>query len=183
MYEREGIDLREEYLQWLTEQVSAYEYTDLLAYLYDTQFIFVLDRDRNRAEDGIDLRFQFGYDCGYSHIEIMRGLGMDICSVLEMMVALALRVQVQIMDDMDGSDRTGTWFHDMLVSLGISDMIDGYFDRRRASDVIYRFMMRDYNADGRGGLFYIPDADEDMRDVEIWYQMQRYLNRIVFERS
>lgn len=41
------------------------------------------------------------------------------CSVLEMIIALAIRLEEHIMDDPDIGNRTGQWFWDMIVSLGL----------------------------------------------------------------
>lgn len=178
------MDLREEYLDWLIEQVSGYDYSDLLAFLFDVPFISILDMDRNRAEDGIDLRYRFGYEHGYSHTELFDGFAMlSDCSVLEMMVALALRCQVEIMDDMDGSDNTPILFRDMLRSLEVDHMTNGYFNQPKARYAINRFVNRQYEPNGHGGLFTIHHTNEDMRNIEIWYQLQRYLNETAFERS
>lgn len=92
------------------------------------------------------------------------------CSVLEMIIALAIRLEEHIMDDPDIGNRTGQWFWDMIVSLGLGSMDDSKFDKAHAIDVIRRFLDRDYGRDGKGGLFTIEHCRYDMRDIEIWYQ-------------
>ena len=47
-----------------------------------------------------------------------------------------------------------------------------------AIDVIRRFLNRDYERDGKGGLFTIEHCRYDMRDIEIWYQANWYLDNI-----
>ena len=37
---------------------------------------------------------------------------------------------------------------------------------------------RDYGRDGKGGLFTIEHCRYDMRDIEIWYQANWYLDNI-----
>lgn len=175
--------IREEYQDWLVHLVDAEHYSELLAYLGDTEFIFTIGRDSNRAEDGIDLRYRFAFDHGYTNNDISEAFGNERCSVLEMMVALCLRIDGEIMDNMDGSEHVYTWFIGMLESLGLSGMCDGHFDIYKAERIIHRFLYRDYEPNGRGGLFTFYDSRDDVRDTEIWAQMMRYLTEFIFERS
>ena len=43
-------------------------------------------------------------------------------------------------------------------------------------DIIYQFLYRAYEPNGKGGLFYIRDYYEDLRNVEIWTQLCWYLD-------
>lgn len=141
-------------------------YSNLLEYLYTKEFRYSILRDENRAEDGIDLRYRFGYEKYINRP----------CSVLEMMLALAIRCEETIMDNPDIGDRTSQWFWRMIVNLGLGDMRDDVYDERHVNRVVERFLSRDYSPDGEGGLFYIPNCECDMRDVEIWVQLCWYLD-------
>ena len=99
------------------------------------------------------------------------------CSVLEMMVALAMSCE-NIMNDPQIGDRTGQWFWNMIISLGLGSMTDIRFDKEYCLEVIYRFLDREYEPDGKGGLFTIRNCDTDLRNVGIWYQTCWYLNNI-----
>ena len=101
------------------------------------------------------------------------------CSVLEMMIALAIRCEEHIMDDPDVGNRTGQWFWNMIMNLGLGSMTDDQFDKRYAEQVIERFLNREYEQDGEGGLFTVKHCKHDLRTVEIWYQMCWYLDEIV----
>jgi hypothetical protein len=57
-------------------------------------------------------------------------------------------------------------------------MTDGHYDEIYVTEVIDRFINRKYEPNGKGGLFTIRNVKEDLRDVEIWYQMCWYLNSI-----
>ena len=83
------------------------------------------------------------------------------------------------MDNPAVGDRTAQWFWSMIVSLGLGSMTDSRFDEYYVERVIDRFLNRDYSPDGRGGLFTIPRCEEDLRDVEIWYQTTWYLDTIM----
>ena len=99
------------------------------------------------------------------------------CSVFEMMVALAQRCEA-VMDDPKIGDRTGQWFWGMIASLGLNGMSDNHYDEKYVKDVINRFLDREYEPNGKGGLFTIRNCEHDLRDVEIWYQLCWYLDTI-----
>ena len=102
------------------------------------------------------------------------------CSVLEMMIAMAYRGEEQIMDDYNYGDRTGQWFWNMLSSLGLSKMSDLYFDEAYVSDIINRFLNREYEPNGKGGLFTIENTEYDLREVDIWTQFMWYLEDFIY---
>ena len=58
-------------------------------------------------------------------------------------------------------------------------MDDTRFDRPYVNSVVKKFLKRDYEPNGQGGLFTIKKCRDDLRDVEIWYQMCWYLDSIV----
>ena len=138
-------------------------YHKLLSYLYDTEFIYILEKDGNRACDGIDFRHYYG--CTDTRP----------CSVLEMMIALAYKVEDTIMDDPDAGNRMGQWFWNMIVNLELGHMCDSRFDAKYTERVVRRFLNREYDPNGRGGLFTV-DTQYDMREIEIWYQLMFYLD-------
>ena len=83
------------------------------------------------------------------------------------------------MDDPQVGNRTGEWFWGMITNLGLGSMTDSRYDRQRVDDVIFRFLHRGYDRDGRGGLFRVRNCHQDMRDVEIFYQLCYYLDEIM----
>jgi hypothetical protein len=96
-----------------------------------------------------------------------------------MMVALSIRIEEEIMDDQSVGDRTGQWFWGMIVNLGLGYMDNDRFNEPVARERIDIFLNREYEPDGRGGLFTIKGCPYDLRDVEIWYQINWYLDTIV----
>lgn len=178
-------ELGQEYFEWICQLVCNERYSKTLSYrkllkkLHEYEFIYILSRDGNRADDGIDLRYRFGYERGYEILEITDHLDNKPCSILEMMTALAIRCEEHIMDDPEIGNRTGQWFWNMIVSLGLGSMSDNRFDERYLDNVITRFLNRDYERNGRGGLFIVENTQDDLRNVEIWYQMCWYLNELL----
>lgn len=180
--------LREEYFEWLCNKVidndSDVKYSKLMSCLFDSTFIPVMSMDENRADDGKNLRYRFGRENdiprGAILIELDSGdhNDSDACSMLEMMIALSIRCEETIMTDEEYGDRTGTWFWNMIVSLGLGTMNDLRFDEKYVNIVIDRFINRQYKRNGEGGLFTINGIKKDMRKFEIWYQMCWYLDSL-----
>lgn len=175
-------DIYEQYFNWLCDvvNVSTVSYDKLLRLLHRIKFRWSNIRDKNRAEDGTDLRFRFRKSIdGLSRNEVLNWHDEEPCSVLEMMIALAIRAEEQIMDNPQVGNRTTQWFWSMVASLGLTGMSDDMFDLIEAKDIIERFLDREYSPDGKGGLFTIRDCEYDLRDVEIWTQLCWYLDRFV----
>lgn len=178
-------NIENEYFDWMCHLVNTnrynkgHSYRTLLLYLANRDFTFLIDRDSNRDADGRDLRYRFAYDNNYDIDRTVKLLDRGRSSILEMMVALSLRCEESIMSDPDEGDRTGEWFWEMIFSLGLIHMDDNGFDGLYVDEVIDRFLTRTYRRNGEGGLFTIEHCKEDMRKVEIWYQMNWYLNTIL----
>lgn len=170
------IDRYFEYLCGMAGTPRKGSYRKLLMRLHDTAFYFSMGLDEDRAQDGINLRYKFAFENGIHDID---DYIYTPCSVLEMMVALAYRMDEQIMYDDELGDRTGTWFWGMVKSLGLFSMTDDNFDRDYVDDRLAIFMDRHYDAEGHGGLFTVEHGKTDMRELTIWYQMNAYLNTIV----
>ena len=174
------MDVREQYFNWMYDMVFTKRtpsYVRLLRYLNSQEFTYNIRLDGNRADDGLYLRYRFKQENHLRAVDVDRCLT-GKCSVLEMMVALCLRIEEDIMDDPKGN-RIHKWFHVMLKSLGLLDMDDAYFDERYTDKVITRFLNREYEPNGAGGLFRIKDCPYDLRSVEIWYQMCWYFDSIL----
>ena len=178
-----GNGFEREYFEWMYRLVCGDRYGEinsykkLLSYLHDVEFTYIIPKDANRAEDGIDLRYRFTYDyAGEEDTSCCRIMGP--CSVFEMLVALAIRCEETIMDDPNYGNRTAQWFWRMINNLGLGSMTDKRFDKNYVDDVMFNFLNRRYSPDGRGGLFTIRDCDCDLRRVEIWLQLLWYLDTI-----
>lgn len=173
-------DVGLEYFEWLTDLVNegrfggCVSFRKLLAYLHDTEFIYLIPKDENRAADGVYLRYRFAYEHSGDEEMFLHGP----CSVLEMMIGLAVRCEEDTMADTQIGDRTSQWFWGMVTNLGLGGMNDDRFDIDEVSEVIEQFLYREYSPDGRGGLFTVRGCRKDLRKVEIWTQLMWYLDTI-----
>jgi len=175
-------DLAGRYFDWLYERVCGdweprgLSFHSLLMFLYNQNYIPSCEMDEARAEDGLDLRYRFAREQNIQYQAIQDSFAGIPCSMLEMMVALAIRVEEHILEDAAAGNRVGQWFWNMVVSLGLVAMDDSRFDESRAQGVLARFNARDYQPNGAGGLFTLMNPKEDMRTLDIWYQLMAYLN-------
>lgn len=176
--------IKEKYYQWLVSLVSddyhSKYYTKLLEKLYSTEFTWTMAMDKNRATDGIDLRVRFADENELLLEENLYPLD-GPCTVLEMMVALSLRCEETIMGDADFGDRTGDWFWGMVRNLGLQQMDNYNYDELKVNIAVQRLLNRAYQKNGEGGLFTVRDYrdwTDDLRNVDIWYQMLWYLDEI-----
>ena len=142
-------------------------YRKLFEYLYLKDFEWSIMMDRNRAIDGIDLREKYG--CSNDLLD-------EPCSVLEMLIALACRIENQFMTNYELGDRTGQWFWMMITNLGLNRLDDDNFNEEVADYFTDRFLNRDYEYNGEGGgLFILDHPYQDLRDVEIWVQANWFI--------
>lgn len=179
-------ELNNRYFDWMCRLVlerrysKGHSYHKLLRFLHSIEFSYIIPMDGNREADGIDLRYRFGYENSYKDSVIATYLDNRPCSVLEMMIALAIRCEENIMDDPDVGDRTGLWFWGMIDNLGLKGMNDINYDEQYTNKIIKRFLSRNYKRNGEGGLFTVKKSGRDLRNVEIWYQMCWYLDEFVY---
>lgn len=167
----------DDYFCWLANFVpNRYQYNELINALYRKEFAYIFVMDSNRAEDGISLRLRFERDYDYCPGLVTGYFENRPCSVLEMIVALALRCEESIMYDERFGDRTTFWIGIMLSNMGLDSFDDGNFDPYQVNDILECFINRQYQKNGKGGLFYFKRDDIDVRAMEIWIQMNWYLN-------
>ncbi len=174
--------MRVKYYRWLVHQICKDDkyhgkyYTKLLRDLYNTYFEFDNEMDENRSADGIDLRVRFA-----DEMEIM--LDDDLypldgpCTILEMMVALALRAERELLEDGGACDL----FWGMVKSLGLYKNDDYNYNEFITAAALDKLQSRSYQPNGKGGLFTIKHPREDLRNVDIWYQCMWYLDAIMKE--
>lgn len=164
------------YFRWLYKQVGsvteknpARSYLNLMRQLYQTEFVWFVPNDHNRAEDGRDLRLRFVHYSGVTPDDDWMGLG---CSMFEMLLGLSHRLSFE-----DGRKPKG-WFWELIDNLGMTELTDknyGDLTHEAVEETLNRVVWRTYEPDGLGGLFPLEHPREDQREVEIWYQLCAYL--------
>lgn len=152
-----------------------HRYSELLHTLFEREFTYIIFNDDNRANDGLNIRNHYAWANDIS-VGFWEGILPNNCTMLEMMLALARRWNDEFLWDPDYGDRTSQWFWEMIKNLGL-DFYDNYnFDRDEVNRIIDVFLDREYDSNGEhGGMFPVREHGEDMRETELWYQMNYYL--------
>lgn len=163
--------MRNNYYHWLISKVcngtyDARYYSKLLFDLYSIDFTWSIPLDENREIGGLALREDFGSNDGTP------------CSVLEMMVALSLRIEREYLTEGEAVE----FFWGMIKSLGLYLNDDYNYDGDLTDAVIENLLNHTYRKDGKGGLFKMKNPPEDMRDVQIWQQAMWYISETYDER-
>lgn len=174
--------LTQGYFEYLCEVIHVDQiersYWILAHDLFKRPFYSLIPHDENRASDGLELREEYLRELHYPKYADIEGE----CSVLEMLIGLARRMDFETSDPYDlsdSTDRTSYWFWEMIDNLGLLAFDDEsyveyggmtYVDRE-----IDRLLKRAYSRNGRGGLFPLERNRCDQRNVELWYQMNNYL--------
>lgn len=171
--------IRQDYFDWLCSIVGERDRLLLLRSLHERDFVAVLDKDSNRAMDGMELRDEYFETNPYYESGALDGP----CSVLEMLIGLARRIDFDLKKTDFDRDRTADWFWIMIENLGLEgytdeDFYDGEGAEFAISETIDTWLSREYLPDGRGGLFPLRWPSADQRDVEIWYQKEQFLKEI-----
>ncbi len=169
--------LDQHYFDWLYGQVCSVKaknpsktYRNLLHILFTKEVIWFVPNDDNRLEDGRDLRYEF-LDSEHIAMNPQDKLWLDLgCSFLEFLIGISRRgsFMTDIPEDV--------WFWDLMENLGLKKFNDrAQFDREEVEDVLDRVIWRTYNYDGSGGLFPLESPSEDQRKIEVWYQLNAYV--------
>lgn len=168
--------LEEVYFNWLYTKIQrgpgrtpSTSYRSLIFALQSTEYQWLVLGDDNRAADGIDLRSEFLNELGIDNVE-PGWLDLE-CSVLEMLIALARNCAFQTaLDEKE-------WFWIFLENLELSEISDGSYSSQahHIYPTLQAFVGREYDRNGRGGIFPLRHTDNDQRRTELWYQFSEYL--------
>lgn len=175
------VSLTNHYYVWLLKLIRVDDhpgYSKLLKYLRLKEFYWSIPNDKNRSDDGKELRNDFLRENNLLSSDIWEE---EPCSVLEMIIALARRISEDIVPDF-GED-TAYWFWRLLDNLGVLNFTDDKYKSDTIEDIVSLFLDRKYNSDGFGGLFYTKNLElcqkkchkKNFRHIEIWYQMQFWI--------
>lgn len=164
------------YFDWLSRIVNAEnhrEYQDALWFLASKTFFYSINEDANRVADALDLRREYR-DTNSNKLVFGEA------SVLEVLVALAERM-AYISYSPTEINATEHWFWEMLRNLGIKY----HYSTELIARILDRWMGRRFGKNGEGSPFpllhfcysSVTNPEKDQRKVEIWYQMQCYIEQ------
>ena len=163
------------YFNWLYSRVAEFNartpsltFDTLFKTLHNTEFVWLVTGDDNRAEDGKELRREF---------LVMGRIPDDPdwrlhfpCSVFEMLIAFSRRAE----------RNTGSpaieWFWEFINNLNLANVNDASgVEPDEIQDTLMLFLWRNYLPNGDGGLFPLKNPKCDQKKQEIWQQFCDYL--------
>lgn len=172
--------LDEGYLGWLYQQTGYPQegrhpqtHWCLLQQMHKTPFVVHIPNDLNRAVDGQDLRFEF-LDLHLIHSSDPAWLEKD-CTMLELLIALARQLAFETAGEL------GVWFWHLISVLGLMHYDDRNYNITAEGvidETLNRVNHRQYEYNGQGGLFPLRNPHQDQREVELWIQLNAYLNEL-----
>lgn len=149
-------------------------YEQLLRLLYSIEYIPACDMDNNRVADACEFRARWEEHTG-------NYVGEMIFSVLEVLIALSVRVEFNIMNNEKYGDRTGLWFWEMMANTGIDIYDDTAYDETAIRVAVNHAMSGRIDRDGNGGFFVVESSKYDMRKGDLWKQFMWYLTQLYEE--
>lgn len=186
-------DIDYKYFDWLCDKVCIADdlvlgrdecypertYFELARTLHEMPFRVVHERDINRKNDVYGLRNEFCEELGYPSLHALDELEP---TVFEVLLCLASQMEYDTCLDFESKTvNTAAFFWEMIGNLGI-DMLDdetiqkSFSEVHAIEDAVNRWLDRTYEASGEGGIFPLKAPTSDQRNVELWYQMNAYLN-------
>lgn len=177
-------DIVQSYYDWICsiailDEYDRQNYSLLLNSLWNSEFVYILPMDKNRESDGLNMRYHYGRLHGIDCESIDHIFETRPCSMLEMMVALAIRAEDQIMQDSKAGNRTSYWFMEMLINSYLYSLTNDNFDQRYYDICLDIILNRRYEPNGDGGLFKVDEPKQDMRATDIWFQCMWYLDEFL----
>lgn len=184
--------MTDKYFNWLVNKVGGSNGMTFALYRLTLQEFRQADCDDGtiwandiaRCSDALSLREQY-INTAAEEKEIPE-LETLFVSVLEVLIAFALRIENDIMYR-PGEERVTRWFWEFIENLGIditnSDWTEA--NEEYADHMISKFINRNYLLNGEDGNIFVADWDSiypnDYRKMPLWTQMQSYASQMALE--
>ena len=163
------------YRDWLVSEMDSIEgksYKYLLNEMYRHEFCSLVKYDEDRAADGIALRSV------WSEANDNCDTNFGPAKILEVLIGIAMRVEFQLFGSKWADEfNYKKIFWVMVDNLGLTDF-DGVIFLSGYEIIVTNlenFCHRKYTCDGFGNIFYIFEAEKDMRKLSIWAQMGLFI--------
>lgn len=182
-------NLSELYLVWLINLINAdnykgKSYIKLCSLLNKIPFEPVMKLDKNRSSDVQSLLRETYIQSQsdwyrLSNDEIMELPAWPV-SFLELIISLAMRIDLDFMREINGIDNTRIYFWVLVRNLGFLSFDDDNWNEDSIISVVNRLNIvqeRKYDFNGNGGLFPLENAEMDQRNVQIWNQLCQFVSQ------
>lgn len=180
-----------EYLEWLYYDIlngpdSRFKaYRSLFTALLGIPYRYTHRMDKNRFKDGLELRETYCREFGVIFDEIcvdfdeygINFAGFEACkdgecSVFEMFVAFAYRIEKDIMAPMEGDFDCFRWFWGFIEALELDEFDENSFDEGWIYRIIDEFL------EGEHCIFDGFEGDREFGELQLWDQMNEFLVNI-----
>lgn len=177
MTKTDTVALKKDYIDWLGGELtreSRYpdrSYWDLIYKMFHTEFTWSVDMDDNRLADGMELRDEFAEIHGISRRSTD---AFGPCSFIEVLIGLSRRLAFV------AGGTAPRWAWELLVNLRLERMWD-HLSRSKMQTVehiLNTTIQREYESNGVGGFFPLAWPNQDQRQVELWYQLNAYVDEL-----
>lgn len=164
--------MNDRYFDWLVDLVNADDLLRLCEIMDGLDFTWTLPLDENLVHHAFYIRGLYEDNTGRD-----AGRLYDSCSLFEAIVALAYKCDLDVMYDADIGARYSVWFHHFIENLfdGRARLAEERMEEDEIIDICVRFMNREYERDGSGGMFPIKHDRRDQRRIHLWLQMNMWL--------
>jgi hypothetical protein len=156
-----------EYYDWLVSNIALppnKSFNTLFDMMHSREFIWLVPNDDNRIQDALELRSEF-----------LKGknkkLALDGATLLEVLISLSRRASFT------AGYTPEHWAWKLIKNLQLHKEFDPLtqVDMDKIDEALETLIWRTYRKDGRGGFFPLKHPEEDQTQVEIWYQMNKYV--------
>lgn len=177
-------NLKEEYFHWLESQISGdssvdIKHRELFTLMFDTPFGWIdeVPMDENRVIDGRDLRIDFAKQvkAGTASVNAWKEMmERTPVSFLEVLIGLSRRLAFV------AGGSAPLWAWQLVNNLELHRATDplSHPEIRKIKEALARVIERTYSPNGMGGFFPLSWPDEDQTRVELWYQLNSYVEEL-----
>lgn len=164
-----------DYKEWLLDSIGFEKrgYDILMEQLHATPFTYSIPMDKNRENDGLYLRLDFCKEKGLNPHSLDF---YEECSVLEMLVALSIRIENEYIGD-PMNLHPEEFFWKMLQNLELDRENNRKIEGGRVGSILRTWLDREFKWNGVGSPFPIGQKwkKTDQRKLQIWDQAMEYI--------
>jgi hypothetical protein len=157
-----------EYYNWLVSSIALppnKTFNALFDMMHSREFVWLIPNDDNRIEDALELRNEF------LKRHKKKTLDLEGATLLEIVISLSRRASFI------AGHSPKQWAWRLIKNLRLDKRFDPLTenDMTRVNDILETLIWRTYSKDGRGGFFPLKYTEVDQTQVEIWYQMNKFI--------
>lgn len=140
-------------------------YSRLMSDLLTYPFEVIIPEDDSRLKEGAYLRHEFtGED-----------VDLNTVSVIEVLIAFAIRIDREYIG-IPQEPHPEILLMEFFNNLKLLKYFNENYNEEEVKNIITKFVTRQYNFNGYGGIFPLKHTNIDQRKIQLWNQMTMYLS-------